>query len=131
MSTYPIADSEVSAPSRAVPVLSCPIADLEDPSAWRTDLLAALDELAERPRGPKTLTVWAREGAGRDGMNRPAHLLYLYVVTPRGGAGVAGTLRDALSRRWQDLCRVEGTYAFVGGERPICGVENGRVVIHG
>jgi hypothetical protein len=86
--------------------------------------------VCDAPKAPVSLTVYCREDIGLDAKNQPAHILYFYVVVPRGGARASLLLADALDARWSGRCRHEGSHALLGHERALAGIEDGEVVSH-
>lgn len=104
-------------PTRHYPVISIDVAALR--AAGRPFELesAILDALRAAAGGkPVKARAWAREAAGSR--------TFVYLVTPRGGGGLASALVAALTESWPDgRVRAEGSLPPTGGERLLLQVD--------
>ncbi len=122
-------------PGRMYPVISFSIDDAENQSreqgrgfALHRHGVEALESAGSHRKGKApspAVVIWAREDVGLDRFNRPAQIVFLFVVTVRGGTRLSTKLCEELNLRWGPVCRVEGNYAPVGDETPFWRLDPG------
>jgi hypothetical protein len=90
----------------------------------------ALGSIITASKKSLSVTIWGREAVGMDATNSPALLLFLHLVAPGNMGQLPSRIHDALNAGWFGCCRFEGIYLFVGGEKPLWGIEAKKVMTY-
>jgi hypothetical protein len=105
-------------PTRHYPVISIDVSALRGGERAFEVPQSIIEALGAAGGKALKLRAFGRETAIPDEAGRPTTRTYVYLVTPRGGGGLASALVAALNAAWPGAhVRTEGSLPPIGSER--------------